>query len=227
MTSTGASDGKNDTENHPEPSNEAIKQPTLTEKKQSLSWIGMNELQLEIQRLKIDIDTRNAYTRSLERDNAKAASVVLENEVLRKKVDELIKNLESKDTELYMLRSALASSAKTAEEAAHMRVQMEAFPIISLGLAFSMINLLLESSKHEAQADDITRTQASVNGLQIKLTAEENINKQLTTELAESEEKIKNITGVAETLRSQNKSIESKVKGLQNKVEGLEKVRDW
>ena len=65
MTSTGASDGKNDTENHPEPSNEAIKQPTLTEKKQSLSWIGMNELQLEIQRLKSDIDTRNAYTRSL------------------------------------------------------------------------------------------------------------------------------------------------------------------
>lgn len=246
MTSTGIGDGKDDAENHPKGlqqihqpmddavmlhgskfSNEAVKQPTLTEKKQSSSWLEMNAFQLEIQRLKSDIDTRNAYTRSLERDNAKTASVMLENEALHKKVNELVKNLDSKNTELYTLRSAVASSANIAEEAAHMRVQMEAFPIISLALAFSMINLLLESTKHEAQADDTTRTQASVNDLQVKLTDEKNINKQLTMELAESKDKIKDITGVAKTLRSQNKGIKSKVKELQENLGSTEKARDW
>ncbi|XP_014560647.1 hypothetical protein COCVIDRAFT_34285 [Bipolaris victoriae FI3] len=219
MIFTGTSDGKDGAESHHELCKEAVKQPALTEKRQSSSWLGMNELQLEIQRLTSDIDTRNAYTWSLERDHAKAASVVLENEVLRKKVDELIKNMEIKDAELYTLKNAMASSAETTEEAKHMRAQMEAF-------AYSNNKLRETIAKHTAQANDVTRLQASVSDLQAKLNAEEDTNKRLTTTLSENTDTIKEITRVSDVLRAQNKSLVSKVNGLQEDLDSTEKARD-
>lgn len=87
--------------------NEAVKGPEHTTKQQSLSKFEMNESQIEIQRLKSDIDTLNAYNRNLKRDNARIVSVMSENQKLRDELNALKKMNEQLTTKLSESSSAL------------------------------------------------------------------------------------------------------------------------
>jgi chromosome segregation ATPase len=207
--------------------NGAVKESTHVKDKQSSSGLDMNEFQLEIQRLRSDIDALHAYNRSLERDSAMIASVVPKNQKLRGKVDDLTKTLESKDAEIRMLRAVAANPTGAAAEASHTHVQMQSIKDTINDLITENRALMESIQDFKTQTGNATRIQASVSDMQTELATKEKINTQLTTKLAESADTIKHMIGLSESLRAERDTKDSQLEELQAKLDAAEEARDW
>lgn len=112
-----------------QPLNGAVKDSTHTKGPHQSFEHKYEELRFELQRIESEIDTLKAYNKNLELDNARMASVALENQRLSAEVKKVTTALERKILELATVKASTAKTALTAQEAAqeasHTRIQVQ------------------------------------------------------------------------------------------------------
>ncbi|RAR08775.1 hypothetical protein DDE82_002064 [Stemphylium lycopersici] len=214
--------GKN-TSSDTHPLNEDVKKPGHIKKHRSPSEVKIDELQLDIQRIKSDADTLRAYNRNLERDNTKNVFAVSEVSRLRAEVAALTEVLVKADAEEFLLKRSTADASnatqKATREAAQARIQVESFQNSNghFIVESSTLRRKLEEARAEARThlSETTRCEALVKELQ------ENLN----TKQRESDELgDKNRQLIASQNASEEKSKDNEVKAsfLRNKLENVE-----